>query len=165
MSSWRMAVVAATAVSAWASPSYADECEAITASLSEKLPKLHVAARHADDQTVVVELNATDAKELSLTCAADSHPPVVIAAWAGTWPPATFYDLVASVGAIVAANSEPAIRSGAVICAQRAMTADGNSAVFDVNGVRFQCTTTTGVGATTRIRLSKLTEPPASQPQ
>jgi hypothetical protein len=63
---------------------------------------------------------------------------------------------VASVGAIVAANSEPAIRSGAVICAQRALTADGNSAVFDVNGAHFECTTKTGVDPLTRIRISKL---------
>jgi len=143
-----------------ASASYvrADECDTVAASLGEQVPQMQVSDRIAGDQTVTVNLKHPDAAELSVTCTNnDVHETAELTArWDATWPPSRFYDLVAAAGAVVAAQREPAIRGGAVLCAQRAMTAEGNTAVYNVNRTHFECTTTTGVGASTRIRISKL---------
>ncbi len=154
----RIAILAALVTICSASSSRADECDAVAANLGAQIPQLEVSDRVADKQSVTLNLKHPDAAALSLTCANDdvSATAQFTAKWDAAWPPSRFYDLVATAGSIIASNREPAIRSGAVLCAQRAMTAEGHSAVYDVNGARFECVTTTGVGAATRIRISKL---------
>lgn len=162
MAAWRMTILVATLTAAWAAPSRADECEAVTANLSAQVPKIAVVARTAEGQAVSIQLKHPDADELTLNCdnTEITRPAEITAKWNSAWPPARFYDVVASAGAVVIANTEAAIRSGAILCAQRAMTADGNSATFDVNGARFECVTTTGVNGSTRIHISKLKDAP-----
>ncbi len=164
----RKAAAAAMMIAVWAGPCRADECEDFVAKLGAEIPKLEASERAPADRSIVVKLKHPDAAELSLTCfnADAAQPPEFNAKWNSAWPPASFYDLVASVGAIIVSNSEPAVRSGAVLCAQRALTADHNSDVFDVNGAHFECTSANGVAPSTSIRISKLKDvPPPPQPQ
>ena len=158
MAIWRMMVMATGALTAGVASARADECEALAANLNAQIPALAIADRTATDQSVVVKLKHPDAEEISLACTSGEavQPAELTAKWGTAWPPTRFYDLVSSAGAIVAANSEPAIRSGAVICAQRALTADSKSAIFEVNGTHFECSTKTGVDPLTSIRISKL---------
>ncbi|MFA5955608.1 hypothetical protein [Hyphomicrobium sp.] len=162
MAVWRIAILAAALPAAWAAPSRADECEAVTANLGAQVPKIAVAARTAEGQAIIIQLKHPDADELTLSCdnTEITRQAEVTAKWNSAWPPARFFDIVASAGAVVVANTEAAVRSGAILCAQRAMTADGNSATFDVNGARFECVTTTGVNGSTRIHISKLNDAP-----
>jgi hypothetical protein len=149
-------------------PGHAENCEAIAANLHTQVPEIAVSAKNSDDQAIVVTLKNPDVKELTLTCAIGevTEPPSLTAKANATWPSSNFYDVLSSAGAVVAATTTSAIRSGSVLCAQRAMTADNNTTTYDVNGVHFECTTTMGVGGSTSIRLSKLKgTPPQPQPQ
>lgn len=154
----RSVMLAAFIATGSVSMARADECAAVAANLGAQVPQLTVSDRTADHQTVTVNLKHPDAEGLSLTCADNDvyETAKLMAKWNATWPPSRFYDLVAAAGSVVAAQREPAIRAGAVICAQRAMTADGNTAVYNINGTHFECVTTAGVGASTQIRISKL---------
>ncbi len=167
MSKWiTPALILAVAIG-WTSSARADECQPLIEKLTAGVPNLEIGQRTSADQSTIVKLKHPDTAAMSLIChnAAPQAPIEFSAKCNATWPPATFYDLVASVGAIVASSTEPAIRSGAVLCAQRALTSADSSAAYDVNGVHFECTTTTGIGQATNIRISKLDvqAPPAPQ--
>jgi hypothetical protein len=160
-----MVVLATLVATAWAAPACADECDATAANVHTQDPTITVSDRTTQDQMVMVTLKNPNVDDLALSCASgdDSQPPALIAKANATWPSTPFYDVLSSAGAVVASSTTAAIRSGAVLCAQRAMTAADNTAVYDANGIRFECTTTSGADGSTRIRLSKLKE--ATQPQ
>lgn len=153
----RMGMLAALIAALSAPCSYADECETVAAKLASQIPGFRISGRTADDETVALTLSHPDADGLTLTCEKNAvHETArLTATWNATWPPPRFYDLVAAAGAILISTTEPAIRSGAVLCAQRAMTAEGNTTFYDVNGAHFDCSCTTGVGASARISVSK----------
>ena len=168
MNIWRMVVLAAAAAIAWAAPARADECDTIAAKVHTQDPAIAVSERVTQDQSVFVTLKNPHVDELKLTCAdADASTPAALTAKANaTWPSTEFYDVLSSTGAVVLASTGAAIRSGSVLCAQRAMTATTSNAVYDVNGMRFECTTTSGPGGSTLIHISKLKEAqPQAQPQ
>lgn len=158
----RLGMLAALFAALSAHCSYADECDTVAAKLASQIPSFRISGRTADNETVALTLSHPDANALSLTCKKnDVHETArLTATWNATWPPPRFYDLVAAAGAILVSTTEPAIRSGAVLCAQRAMNAEGNTTVYDVNGAHFDCSTTTGIGASTRIIVSKLQPSP-----
>lgn len=153
----RTALLTAMLAASWTATARADECEALAANVHAQNPEISVADRSTQDQSIVVTLKNPDVEELTLTCATGNadQPPELTARAKATWPSSNFYDVVASAGAIAAASTTAAIRSGSVLCAQRAMTSPDNSAIYDINNMRFACTTTTGVGGETRIRISK----------
>jgi hypothetical protein len=145
-------------------PCHAESCDAILTKLGSQVPALSVAEKRTDNNlSVVITLKHPDVGALSITCPADetSRSPLVAAQWNATWPPARFYDLLATVGAVVVSNTEPAIRSGAILCTQRAMNENGQD-VYDANGARFKCTSSNGVNGSTAITISKLND---TQPQ
>jgi len=153
---------------AGATPGDAENCESVAANLHTKVPEILVSDRSTDDQAVIVALKNPDIDELTLTCTSGeiTDPPLLTAKANATWPSSNFYDVLSSAGAAVASTTTSAIRSGSVLCAQRAMTADKNTTTYDVNGIHFECTTTTGVDGSTRIRLSKIKDTqPSSPPQ
>lgn len=157
MSVWRTTILTAALAAAWAAPTRADECEALAANVHAQNPEIAVAERSTRDQSVIVALKAEGVDELTVTCTSDvDKAPELTAKANATWPSSDFYDHVSSAGAIVMASSRSAIRSGSVLCAQRAMASDDNNAVYDVNGDRFECRTTSGVGGSTVIRISRL---------
>ncbi|MFT3729993.1 MAG: hypothetical protein QM780_01020 [Hyphomicrobium sp.] len=162
MTSLRALALAAMATAVWASPGRADQCEAVAANVGAQVPEIKVAGHATVDQTVVVTLKNPDIDELTLTCENGDveRQPELTAKANATWPSSNFYDVLASAGAVISASTTSAIRSGSVLCAQRAMNANDNSAIYDVNGIHFECVTTTGTGGSTRIRISKLKEAP-----
>ncbi|MES1180194.1 MAG: hypothetical protein ABUL43_03260 [Hyphomicrobium sp.] len=162
MTSLRAMVLAAMATAAWTSPGRADQCEATAANVGAQVPQIKVAGRATDNQTVVITLKNPDIDEFTLTCDNSDVDlqPELAAKVNATWPSSNFYDVLASAGAVISSRSNSAIRSGSVLCAQRAMNASDNSAIYDVNGVHFECVATTGTGGSTHIRISKLKEEP-----
>lgn len=162
----RTALLTAMLVAAWTVPAHADECEAMAANVHAQNPEIAVADRSAQEQAVIVTLKNPDVEELTLTCATGNvdRPTELMARAKATWPSSNFYDVVASAGAIVAANTSSAIRSGSVLCAQRAMASPDSNAIYDINNLHFACTTTTGVGGETRIRISKFKTPAPQEP-
>ncbi|CCB64086.1 hypothetical protein [Hyphomicrobium sp. MC1] len=164
MSVWRTTILTAALAIAWAAPTRADECDALAANVHAQNPEIAVAERNTQDQSVVVALKADGVDELTVTCVSDvDKAPELTAKANATWPSSDFYDHVSSAGAIVMASSRSAIRSGSVLCAQRAMASDDNNAIYDINGDRFECRTTSGVGGSTLIRISKLKTSPSPQ--
>ena len=164
MQAWRIAIVTAMMTAAWTAQVRADECDATAANVHAQNPAIMIGDHSSDDRSVVVTFKNPHVDELTLTCAngTATEPTALTAKANATWPSADFYDVVASAGAVVESSTHSAIRSGSVLCAQRAMAADDNNAVYDINGMRFECTTTSGTGGATRIRISKLQ---AAQPQ
>ncbi|WP_409562409.1 hypothetical protein [Hyphomicrobium sp. MC8b] len=161
MSVWRTTILTAALAVAWTAPTRADECDALAANVHAQNPEIAVAERNTQDQSVVVALKTDSVDELTLTCASDvDKAPELMAKANATWPSSDFYDRVSSAGAIIMATTRSAIRSGSVLCAQRAMASDDNNAIYDINGDRFECRTTSGVGGSTLIRISKLKTPP-----
>mgnify|MGYP000031693837 FL=1 len=161
MAAWRMQSLIVIGALAIASPCHADPCDALAATLVEKVSKLTIIDRSTNDQAVVINLKHPDAEKLALVCptVSETPSPRLSAQWNAAWPPSRFYDLLASVGAIVVSSSEPAVRSGSIICAQRAMQENGHN-VFDVNDARFVCASSEGANGSTHIIISRLAPPP-----
>jgi hypothetical protein len=167
MNVWRSIALAMIIGLAGATSGHAEDCEAVAANLHTQVPEIAVSEKSSDDQAVIVMLKNPDVEELTLTCTGGDvkDPPVLTAKANAAWPSSNFYDVLSSAGAVIASTTTSAIRSGSVLCAQRAMTADNNTTTYDINGVHFECTTMTGIGGSTHIRLSKLKEVPPPQPQ
>lgn len=160
MDAWRTALAVALVASALAAPARADECEATAANIHAQHPEIAISERTSQDQTVIVALKNPHVEELTLTCAnGDVSQPAELTAKANaTWPSSDFYDVLSSAGSVLTSAGTSAIRSGSVLCAQRAMASDNNNAVYDINGMHFECTTTSGAGGSTLIHVSKLKE-------
>jgi hypothetical protein len=160
MAAWQMQSLIVAAALGISSPCYADECDALAATLTEKISHLSIADRTTNDQAVAISFKHPDADQLALVCptviGTPSQTPRLSAQSNATWPPSRFYDLLASAGAIVVSNSQPAVRSGSILCAQRAMQESGHN-VFDVNNARFECASSAGA---THIIISRIPLPP-----
>ncbi len=157
---WRLLIFTAMSTTAVSISCHAEECDAIVAKLGARIPALSVVEKRTDNQSIVVTLKHPDAEALSITCPSDepSASPLISAKWNATWPPARFYDLLATIGSVVVSTTEPAIRSGAILCTQRAMDEQGHD-VYDINGARFKCTSSEGANGSTAILISKLKTP------
>jgi len=164
MNVWRTMILSVALAAAWSAPGRADECDALAANVHAQNPEIAIAERNTQDQSIIVALKADGVDELTLTCSGDvDKAPELTAKANATWPSSDFYDHVSSAGAIIMASTTSAIRSGSVLCAQRAMTSDDNNAIYDINGDRFECRTTSGVGGSTLIHISKLKAAPTPQ--
>jgi hypothetical protein len=157
MQTFRSVTPLLTALLLSSTAAHADDCEALTRTLTDKMTTLSVAGRQtADDQSQIVTFRHEDADEVSLTCAPDQPFAHLSAVSSASWPPSRFYDLLAAMGSITTSISDAAVRSGAILCAQRALREGQGTATFEANDLHFQCQSTTGVGAATKIEITKM---------